>query len=108
VLFAPKNILSLNENENLKRGNKKTKQKDTMSLCKNEKKSKRGTVREKPILSLYENENLKRGEQKKKLQKTCPHAKMKKIIKGDGRKKPILSVVELGKCSSDSCSDNLD
>jgi hypothetical protein len=76
--------------ENLKRGDRKRikKQKNIMSLCENEKNQKGG--RKKPILSLYENENLKKGDRKriKKTQKTsCPYAKMKKIKKGDGRKK---------------------
>jgi hypothetical protein len=45
---------------------KKLKQKrNMMSLCENEKKSKRGTDEKKHILSLYENENLKRGDRKK-------------------------------------------
>jgi hypothetical protein len=42
---------------------------------------------------LYENENLKRGDRKPK-KTSCPYAKMKKIKKGDGRKKNILSLYE--------------
>jgi hypothetical protein len=43
-----KPILSLYENENLKRGGQKKNKKSTMSLCKNEKISKRGTVEKNP------------------------------------------------------------
>jgi hypothetical protein len=56
-----KPILSLYENENLKRGDRKK----PMSLCKNERNQKGGRTVRKPILSLYENENLKKGDRKR-------------------------------------------
>jgi hypothetical protein len=77
-----------------KGGTVKNTQKNIMSLCENDKKSKRGTDGKNNILSLYENKNLKKGDRKtqkkKPNKKTCPYAKIKKIKKGDGRKKPHL------------------
>jgi hypothetical protein len=64
VLFAPKNlILSLYNNENLKREDrKKTTQKTSCPYAKIKKGDRR---KKKPILSLYANENLKKGDRKR-------------------------------------------
>jgi hypothetical protein len=63
-----------------------------MSLCKNEKNSKRGTDEEKKILSFNENENLKTGDRKKTNMSLCENEKNQKG--GRTEKKSILSLYE--------------
>ena len=60
-----KNILSLYENENLKKGDRKKTTQKTWCPYAKMKKIKKGDGQKKNILSLYENENLKRGDRKK-------------------------------------------
>ena len=69
-----KNILSLYENENLKKGDKK-KQKNIMSLCENEKNQKGGQTEKNPSYPCMKMKISKRGRKKnnKKKQKKQKH-----------------------------------